>query len=191
MSNPTYFCFALMIAIFYSCQPTNNEIGKHQFEKSTSPPPENYLTSNNMEFTISPNSILLTSKAGSEPYLHTNLPLVWYLDEIPTVFLLNQISINENRKVITLSPILPANIIKAKTDKIAVSNNELEIFYEKAGDEINLKIKQKSADWRINVQYPKGKFTTWVLKGEDNRRTSTDTTDGFSTIGRVISYRLK
>lgn len=192
MIHPAYFFFNVILVLFFSCQPRENKLNNPELENSMITSAKIDESKYDLFKTFSP-SLLLTSQFNptSSSVIPAGYPIVWYYFDIPTVLLFNLITVDKKRKVLSISPMLPPNIEKATTEKLMVGSNEFEIFYEKSGDEIILHIEQSQPDWRINVQYPKGKFTKWIIKGEDNRRSSTDTTEGFSTVGRVISYTIK
>ena len=94
-------------------------------------------------------------------------------------------------KVIHISRSMPSSWDSAKIENVIVGDNEISLTYSKIGDEVVLEIEQKRSDWQVNMQFPKGKYSQWEIKGEDNARTSTDTHEGFKTSGSKISVSLK
>ena len=114
-----------------------------------------------------------------------------YSYAVPIVTQFFGIQPDAGNKTIKISPVMPTDWNEAKIEKVIIGDNEINLSYQKMGEEIHLEITQKLKDWDIDISYPKGKYTDWEVKGDNNRRSSTEDTEGFKTSGEKISVKLK
>ncbi|HSJ67103.1 MAG TPA: hypothetical protein VK921_05500, partial [Anditalea sp.] len=114
-----------------------------------------------------------------------------YSYAVPIVTQFFGIRPDAGNKIVRISPMMPADWNEAKIEKVIIGDNVLDLSYKKTGNEVYLEINQQQKDWDIDISYPKGKYTNWEVKGENNRRSSTDDTEGFKTSGTYITVRLK
>lgn len=179
-----YFVFLPLLIAIVSC----SKVGHHPYIEEGMDEADRILGSEHLG-----SFSLATDRAYMLGHQDGTFPQAWnlYSYAVPKVTRFFGIQPDAGNKTIRISPIMPLDWDEAKIEKLTIGDNELSLSYQKKGEEVFLEISQKQEDWDIEISYPKGKYTHWEVRGENNRRSSTDDTEGFKTSGANITVRLK
>jgi hypothetical protein len=80
-------------------------------------------------------------------------------------------------KLIVIQPQMPSTWNNAKIENVQIGDNSLSMSYQKVSSVLKVDFNQTKSSWRIKVQYPKGKFTTWKLNGKTIKPESSEEFD--------------
>ncbi|MDI9864291.1 glycogen debranching protein [Flectobacillus sp. DC10W] len=80
-------------------------------------------------------------------------------------------------KLIVIQPQMPSTWNNAKIENVQIGDNSLSVSYQKVSSVLKVDFNQTKSSWRIKVQYPKGKFTSWKLNGKTIKPVSSEEFD--------------
>ena len=70
------------------------------------------------------------------------------------------------KKLVIISPQLPAALTLGSIEHVVIGDNQVSVSFKQEQNGIEFSITQKSNDWNILFQQPKGKFKKWELNGK-------------------------